>query len=118
MVGDIGGGSPRLRVAIVGLGPKGLYALERLLHHAHDIGPSGEFDIDVFEPAACPGAGPVYDPVQPAYLRMNLAADRLSMWPAGSRAVPAAERLSFVDWRACDEEGSGSGQPPLAWQRR
>ena len=70
----------------------------------------------MFEPAACPGAGPVYDPSQPAYLRMNLAADRLSMWPAGSRAVPAAERLSFVDWRAReDEAGLGSGRfPPRA----
>ena len=109
MVGDIGGGSPRLRVAIVGLGPKGFYALERLLHHAHVLGPRAALEVDVFEPAACPGAGPVYDPVQPAYLRMNLAADRLSMWPAGSRAVPVAERLSFVDWRASDEEGSGGG---------
>ncbi len=113
MSGDIGGGSPRLRVAIVGLGPKGLFALERLLHYAH--GPRAALEVDVFEPAACPGAGPVYDPGQPAYLRMNLASDRLSMWPAGSRAVPAAERLSFVDWRACDDAGSGSGRfPPRA----
>ena len=113
MMGDIEGGSARLRVAIVGLGPKGLFALERLLHYAHDM--RAALEIDVFEPAACPGAGLVYDPAQPAYLRMNLAADRLSLWSAGSRAVPAAERLSFVDWRACVEPGSGSGRfPPRA----
>ena len=32
-------GELRLRVAIVGIGPKGLFALERLLHHAHRAGP-------------------------------------------------------------------------------
>ena len=44
-----------LRVAIVGLGPKGLFALERLLDHL-DGGPPAV--IDVYEPHRAPGAGP------------------------------------------------------------
>jgi uncharacterized NAD(P)/FAD-binding protein YdhS len=95
--GPLGG---RLRVAIVGLGPKGLFALERLLHHAHRVGAPAAMDIDLFDPCDRPGAGPVYDPAQPAYLRMNLAADGLTMWPRDSQAVPAARQLSFVAWRA------------------
>lgn len=88
-----------LRVAIVGVGPKGLFALERLLHHAHRAGSHALLDIDLFEPHPVPGAGPVYDPVQPEYLRMNFAADHLDLWGARSRAVPAEERRSFLDWR-------------------
>lgn len=88
-----------LRVAIVGLGPKGLFALERLLDHAHRVGPEARLEIDLFEPHPTPGAGPVYDPVHPGYLRLNFAADRLDLWWPHSRAVPAAERLSFVAWR-------------------
>jgi uncharacterized NAD(P)/FAD-binding protein YdhS len=87
------------RVAIVGLGPKGLFALERLLDHAHRASDRASLDIDIFEPHSTPGAGPVYDPRQPDYLRMNLAADHLDMWWPDSRAVPAAGRMSFVEWR-------------------
>ena len=81
-----------VRVAIAGLGPKGLFALERLLDHARDLDPAARLEIDVFEPHPRPGAGPVYDPDQPAYLRMNFAADQLDMWWPASRAVPRAQR--------------------------
>jgi diaminopimelate decarboxylase len=85
-----------MRVAVVGLGPKGLFALERLLDHAaraSDV----ELSVDVFEPGA-PGAGPNYDPRQPDYLRMNFAAGQVDMWADASSAVPGAERLGLVDW--------------------
>lgn len=109
--GDAGGGA--LRVAIVGLGPKGLFALERLLHHAHACDAAPRLRIDVFEPHPAAGAGPVYDPHEPGYLRMNLAADRLDLWPAGSRAVPGADQCSFVDWRRANGGGDAS-YPPRA----
>ena len=89
-----------LRVAIVGLGPKGLFALERLLDHARRGGSRARMTIDVFEPHPVPAAGPVYDPAQPEYLRMNFAADRLDMWWPRTGVVPERERLSFVDWQA------------------
>ena len=98
-----------LRVAIVGLGPKGLFALERLLDHARRTDPGARLDVAVFEPHAVPGAGPVYDPAQPAYLRMNLAATHLNLWGAGSRAVPGEQRRSFVAWR---RDVGGDGGPP------
>ena len=105
-----------LRVAIVGLGPKGLFALERLLDQAHRLTPHARLVIDLFEPHPSPGSGPVYDPSQPEYLRMNLAADRLNMWGNGSRAVPCSDRLSFLDWcpSVGDEMFADDVYPPRA----
>ena len=47
------------RVAIVGLGPKGLFALERLLDHARAGAP---LQVDIYEPHPAPGAGPELRP--------------------------------------------------------
>jgi uncharacterized NAD(P)/FAD-binding protein YdhS len=86
-----------MRIAIVGGGPKGLFALERLLQHAAHLGSAAE--VDVYEPHPVPGAGPVYDPAQPTWLRMNLAAAHVDAW-CGDGLVPAAERRSFLEWSA------------------
>ncbi len=88
-----------LRVAIVGLGPKGLFALERLLDRAAARPCDRGIELVAFEPHHAPGAGPVYDPSQPGYLRMNFAADQVDAWPACSRAATAERRLSFEAWR-------------------
>ncbi|HYH60763.1 MAG TPA: FAD/NAD(P)-binding protein, partial [Solirubrobacterales bacterium] len=80
-----------LRVAIVGLGPKGLFAFERLVNHARDL-PAGSIYLTIYEPSPAPGAGPVYDPAQPDYLRMNFAAELVDMWPEGLGP-------SFSEWR-------------------
>ncbi|MEJ7876685.1 MAG: FAD/NAD(P)-binding protein, partial [Solirubrobacterales bacterium] len=82
-----------LRVAIVGLGPKGLFALERLVQHTRALG-EGALEVTVYEPHPVPGAGPVYDPGQPDYLRMNFAAELVDMWPRGAGGGP-----SFSEWR-------------------
>ena len=79
----------------MGLGPKGLFALERLLDHA---GHGAGLEVDGYEPHPVPGAGPNYDPRQPQYLRMNFPARQVNMWWPGGGAVPQAERRSFVEW--------------------
>lgn len=97
----------------MGLGPKGLFALERLLDHADRRSLGDVLEIDLFEPHPALGAGPVYDPAQPDYLRMNFAAEVLDMWmprPAGDREDG---RLSFVDWRAA-RGGGEEAYPPRA----
>ncbi len=93
-------GAAPLRIAIVGLGPKGMYALERLLDRIAIHGASRAVQVDAFEPHQVAGAGPVYDPAQPEYLRMNFSADQVAIWPAGSQAVPGAERRTFTEWQA------------------
>lgn len=53
---------PAVRVAIVGGGPRGLWATERLLHHARESGVP--VDLAIFEPRT-PGVGAAYDLDQP-----------------------------------------------------
>lgn len=104
-----------LRVAIVGLGPKGLFALERLLDHAAGLSCGARIEVDAFEPHPAPGAGPIYDPGQPSYLRMNFAADAVDMWWPTSGTVPRDERRSFVMWRDSLPAGGDRGRyPPRA----
>jgi diaminopimelate decarboxylase len=103
-----------LRVAIAGLGPKGLFALERLLDHARGLDAAMRMQIDVFDPHPVPGAGPNYDPSQPAFLRMNFAADQIDMWWPGSRAVPVSEREAFPVWRARQDDADTGDYPPRA----
>lgn len=103
-----------LRIAIVGFGPKGLFALERLLDHLPDPAASTAVEVDLFEPHPTPAAGPVYDPGQPDYLRMNFAAEQVDIWPPQSRAVAASERLSFAEWRKAQGDPSNEEYPPRA----
>jgi uncharacterized NAD(P)/FAD-binding protein YdhS len=100
-----------LRIAIIGLGPKGLFALERLLAHAGRLDPAMRMEIDIFEPHPVPGAGPIYDPAQPTFLKMNFAAAQLDMWWPSGGAVPEGERRSFVAWRDAGH-GSAEEYPP------
>ena len=87
-----------MRVAIVGCGPKGLFALERLLAHATAAN-GEELVIDVFEPHPAPGAGPVYDPDQPEFLRMNFSAAMIDMWWRGGGPAAGCRQDDFRSWR-------------------
>lgn len=69
-------------IAIVGLGPKGLYALDALCEAARDV-PSQAFEVHIFETSPHPGAGPIYDPDQPDILLMNFPAHMIDAWNGG-----------------------------------
>jgi uncharacterized NAD(P)/FAD-binding protein YdhS len=102
----------RLRVAIVGGGPKGLYALERLLAHAAEAGAS--LDVSLFDPAERPGAGPNYAADLPEYLLMNFAAEQIDMWPRQGVPAPVERRPSFSEWRDPADPGSRARYPARA----
>ncbi len=93
----------------MGCGPKGLYALERLA--ASSEGLERRISVHVYEPHPTPGAGPVYDPGQPEYLRMNFSADLVDMWPAREHD-PA--RPGFSEWRLGIQGASDEAYPPRA----
>ncbi len=86
------------RIAIVGSGPRAVWALERLLEHL----PSGADRvlpcIEVFGPGPL-GAGPNYHPDQPAFLRLNLPVDRVDAWSLAGHRHP-----SMVDWQGAPPE--------------
>ena len=79
-------------IAIVGCGPKGLYALDSLCEAARR-GLRHRFTVHIFEPSAHPGAGPIYDPRQPDALLMNFPAGLINAW-TGGRGSP------FLEWAA------------------
>lgn len=82
------------RIAVIGAGPKGLYCLERLAVELHRDSVFPPLEIHVFEPHPCPGAGPIYDPTQPDYLRMNFANGKIDMWPPNAEPNGGRSPLS------------------------
>jgi len=86
-----------MRLAVIGLGPKGLYCLERLTIELLRLRPDPRPQVHVFEPHPVPGAGPVYDPTQPWFLRLNYANGNIDVWSRGPDALPGAGG-TFVDF--------------------
>ncbi len=69
-----------LRIAIVGLGPWGACALERVVTTArHGLRTGLDIDVHVIEPGT-PGSG-VYDVTQPDYLLLNAPCGQLTLYP-------------------------------------
>lgn len=86
------------RLAIIGCGPRGLYCLESLARTLASTTLYQQIEILLFDPSPNLGAGNVYDPRQPHYLRMNFAANHIDAWPPGREY--SVDELSFVDWLA------------------
>jgi diaminopimelate decarboxylase len=86
-----------LRLALVGCGPRGLFALERLAISLDRVVPDVGVDlaIDIFEPHLYPGAGPNYDPDQPDFLIMNFASRHVDPW---SRPALLPGSPTLVEW--------------------
>ena len=92
-----------IRVAIVGAGPKGLFAAERLASHltVSDAAAS----ITVFDPQP-PGWGAGYAADQPDWLRLNVNAAIVDM--DGGRNTGVSLGLpDFAEWR----RGTGETEP-------
>jgi FAD-NAD(P)-binding len=86
-----------LRVAIVGLGPWGLCALERVVTLARqDLPRSVDLDVHVVEPGT-PGSG-VYDVTQPDYLLLNNPCGQLTLYPFETESYQPAYGVSLYDW--------------------
>ncbi|QDO82681.1 FAD/NAD(P)-binding protein [Shewanella psychropiezotolerans] len=75
---------------IIGLGPRGLSVLHRILCHAKSS-PNINISIAIFEPNE-PGVG-VHSTEQPDYLLLNTVAGQLSMFPQENTLV--ATRLAM-----------------------
>lgn len=85
-------------IAIVGLGPKGLYALERLLARFHQINVDSKIQIHVFEKTGIFGAGVIYNPNQPEYLLMNYPNRNINVWHKENPLPIVPKPLDFTSW--------------------
>jgi hypothetical protein len=86
-----------LRIAIVGLGPWGVCALERIVTTARqDLRPGYDVAVHVIEPGT-PGSG-VYDVTQPDYLLLNNPCGELSLFPFQTEPDQPCYGVGLYDW--------------------
>jgi uncharacterized NAD(P)/FAD-binding protein YdhS len=95
-----GGGHRSVDVAIVGAGPKGFGCLERLALEVRRSADPPRVRVSLHDPMAHPGAGPVYDPDQPAYLLMNFAARNVDIWSRDGTPHGGGPRPDLTAWLA------------------
>ncbi len=86
------------RIAIVGLGPKGLYGLERLLANLTQVENPIPVEIHLFNKSDSFGAGDIYNPTQPAYLKMNYVNGYINMWPEQDPKPAVPHPKFYVEW--------------------
>ncbi len=83
------------RITIVGMGPRGLSVLERMLEHAHSLHSLANLMIDIVDPNEC-GQGS-HPSAQPDHLLINTVASQVTIFApvsvAGGENGP-----SLVDW--------------------
>ena len=86
-----------LRIAIVGLGPWGVCALERVVTLAREeLQPGVNVAVHVIEPGT-PGSG-VYDVTQPDYLLLNNPCGQLSLYPFETEDYQPCYAVGLYDW--------------------
>jgi FAD-NAD(P)-binding protein len=86
-----------LRIAIVGLGPWGVCALERIVTTAHqELRPGVDIAVHVIEPGT-PGSG-VYDVNQPDYLLLNNPCGELSLYPFEIEDYQPSYGVGLHEW--------------------
>lgn len=84
-------------IAIVGLGPWGVCALERLVTATrHGLSNGRQVQVHVVEPAA-PGSG-IYDVSQPDYFLLNNPCGQLSLYPYESEDDQPCYGIGLFDW--------------------
>ena len=76
-----------MRVAVVGVGPRGLNVVERVLARSRATGAAVE--LELFEPRPRLGTG-VHDPDQPEYLLLNTVCAQLTTFADEAMVGPGA----------------------------
>jgi len=93
--------SNAFRVAVVGFGPKGFYALERLLAELCNGGaPTMPVEVHLFDRGPYPAAGEVYRPDQPRYLLMNFSNAHIDAGPHSAPRSIAGHLPDLIEWLA------------------
>ena len=85
-------------VAIVGMGPKGLYCLERLVAEFAVRPLAGGLLLVIFNRSVQFGASPVYDVDQPDYILVNNSVGEIDLWGAEGPSIAAKRGPDFLSW--------------------
>ncbi|MFT3815753.1 MAG: FAD/NAD(P)-binding protein [Acidovorax sp.] len=85
----------QVRMAIIGMGPRGLMVLERVLEHASRLPASVHLQIDVYDDGVA-GEGS-HRSVQPEHLLINTVASQVTIFAPTSRAGGTGG-ISLVEW--------------------
>lgn len=98
------------RIAIVGMGPRGLTVLERLVANLR-AQKFGTVQIYIFDTNP-PGTG-CHDPDQAAHLLVNTVAGQITQFsdPTVVNAGPPLDGPSFHEWLTAEDARKGSGHP-------
>lgn len=106
--------SEDFRIAVIGSGPKALYALESLVRRLRTASRNrARVRIEVIDDNPCFGAGAAYAVDQPDYLRLNVTSGIVDAHEPG-----AADRLvpTFANWsRTNAPQLDGEIFPPRSW---
>lgn len=86
------------KIAIIGLGPKGMYGFERLLAELKASPCLTKVDIFLFNRTRFMGSGDVYRSDQPKYLLMNFPNKHIQMWTEDFPPSVKDECLSFLEF--------------------
>ncbi len=81
------------RIAVIGIGPRGLGALEALVERLGDTGPTVR--VDIFDPLFLAGAGPNFAPDQSAHCILNIPVREISLGPP---SYSSADIGTFSSW--------------------
>src|SRR5258707_3719200 len=90
--------NPAHSVAIIGVGPKGLYCLERLLAEFKARPLGYPLHIHLFNRSANFGASPIYDPGQPEYIIVNLSVGEIDLWTEENPPGVGGRGPTFLTW--------------------
>lgn len=85
-------------VAIIGLGPKGFYCLERLLAEFNARPLDRPLQIHVFNRSKNFGTSPIYDPEQPEYILVNISVGEIDLWTAEEPPAVGGRGPNFLSW--------------------
>jgi len=94
-----------IELCIVGTGPRGLVALERLIAAAASLEKRSHLNITLFESSAYPGCGPNYATDQPRCNLLNVPLREIPMPPRSSVDGPISysEFSSYQQWHDAQE---------------
>ncbi|WP_419735373.1 FAD/NAD(P)-binding protein [Pseudomonas sp. COR18] len=84
-----------VKIAIIGMGPRGLTVLERMLENSRTLPAGMRLQVEMFDPRPL-GEG-AHDSQQPDHLLINTVSSQVTMF-APSSIAGAEQELSLVEW--------------------